>query len=129
MESLLVSKNVNIGRRRTSLRLEQEFWEALMDICARESLTIHELCTLVDQRRRGSSRTSAIRAFVITYFRAVAGGAGRRKRKGRPRKGEGGLAGGKSATAPILVVTAQFAGPERRLSAQPPYEGAERRLH
>ncbi len=129
MESLLVSKNVNIGRRRTSLRLEQEFWEALMDICARESLTIHQLCTLVDQRRHGSSRTSAIRAFVITYFRAVAGGAGGRKRKGRPRKGKGGSAGGKSAAAPILVVTAEFAGPERRLSAEPLYEGPERRLH
>lgn len=128
MESLLVSKNVNIGRRRTSLRLEQEFWEALMDICARESLTLHELCTLVDKRRHGSSRTSAIRAFVITYFRAVARGAGRRRRKGRPRKGKGGLAGGESAAA-ILVVTAQFAGPERRLFAETQYEGPERRLH
>ena len=125
MKSLLVSKNVNIGRRRTSLRLEAEFWEALMDICARESLTLHQLCTLVDQRRHGSSRTSAIRAFVITYFRAVARGAGIRKRKGRPRKGTE----GQSKVAPILVVTAQFAGPERRLSAEPQYEGPERRLH
>ncbi len=123
MQSLLVSKNVNVGRRRTSLRLEQEFWEALADICARESLTIHQLCTLVDQRRHGSSRTSAIRAFVITYFRAAAGEAGARKRKGRPRKGKKGLA------APILVVTAQFAGPERRFAEVSQYAGPERRLH
>lgn len=123
MQSVLVSKNVNVGRRRTSLRLEREFWEALMDICARESLTIHQLCTLVDERRHGSSRTSAIRAFVVTYFRAVAGGAGARKRKGRPRKGTEGQA------APILVVTPEFAGPERRRSAEPQFAGPERRLH
>ncbi len=56
--------------------MEVEIWEALDDICHRESLSIHEVCSMIDQRRHGSSRTSAVRAFIVTYFRAVAMDAG-----------------------------------------------------
>ena len=72
MKTKLISKNVTVNGRRTSLRLEQASWEAMRDICECEGLTIHELCSLIDNRRDGSSRTSAVRAFIITYYRAVA---------------------------------------------------------
>jgi predicted DNA-binding ribbon-helix-helix protein len=72
MKARLVSKNVTINGRRTSLRLEQASWEALTDICKCEGLTLHELCSLVDNNRHGSSRTSAVRAFIVTYFRTLA---------------------------------------------------------
>jgi len=72
MKTNLISKNVTINGRRTSLRLEQTSWEAMSDICKCEGLTIHELCSLIDNRRDGSSRTSAVRAFIVNYFRAVA---------------------------------------------------------
>ena len=79
MRNSLRSKNVTINGRRTSLRLEEEFWDGLGDICEREGLSVHELCTRIDQHRHGSSRTSAVRAFIVSYFRTVAGysGAGR----------------------------------------------------
>lgn len=72
MKSTLVSKNVTINGRRTSLRLEEEIWEALADVCRMEGLTLHALCTMIDANRHGSSRTSAVRAFVVTYFRTAA---------------------------------------------------------
>ncbi|MBC8338969.1 MAG: ribbon-helix-helix domain-containing protein [Alphaproteobacteria bacterium] len=72
MKAKLISKNVTINGRRTSLRLEQASWEALGDICQCEGLTIHELCSLIENRRDGASRTSAVRAFVVSYYRAVA---------------------------------------------------------
>ncbi|MGH6661841.1 MAG: ribbon-helix-helix domain-containing protein [Rhodospirillales bacterium] len=72
MKAKLVSKNVTINGRRTSLRLERASWEALDDICKCEKLTIHEMCTLIDNSRHGSSRTSAVRAFIVTYFRTLA---------------------------------------------------------
>ena len=65
----LISRNVTINGRRTSLRLENEIWEAVGEICGHENLTVHELCTLIDGRRGRSSRTSAIRAFIVAYFR------------------------------------------------------------
>jgi predicted DNA-binding ribbon-helix-helix protein len=72
MKAKLISRNVTINGRRTSLRLERASWEALDDICKCEKLTTHELCTLIDDSRHGSSRTSAVRAFIVTYFRTLA---------------------------------------------------------
>jgi predicted DNA-binding ribbon-helix-helix protein len=71
MGTKLISKNVTINGRRTSLRLEQASWEAMSDICQCEGLTLHELCSLIETRRQGASRTSAVRAFIVTYFRTV----------------------------------------------------------
>jgi predicted DNA-binding ribbon-helix-helix protein len=69
MSQRLISRNVTINGRRTSLRLENEIWEAVTEICGHEELSVHELCTLIDGRRGPSSRTSAIRAFIVAYFR------------------------------------------------------------
>ena len=73
MANKLRIRNVTINGRRTSLRMEEVFWDGLSDICEREGKSLHELCSLVDLHRHGSSRTSAVRAFIVTYFRAVAG--------------------------------------------------------
>lgn len=70
--STLVNRNVNIGRRRTSLRLEPDIWDALEEICHRENMTRHELCGTIDRFRHASSLTAAIRVFVVNYFRAAA---------------------------------------------------------
>ncbi len=70
--STLVNRNVTIGRRRTSLRLEPAMWDALEEICRREDMSQHELCAMIDERRRSSSLTAAIRVFIVNYFRAAA---------------------------------------------------------
>lgn len=70
--STLVNRNVFVGRRRTSLRLEPAMWDALAEICRREDLTLHDLCGLIDERRRASSLTAAIRVFIVNYFRSAA---------------------------------------------------------
>jgi predicted DNA-binding ribbon-helix-helix protein len=95
MQSIHRRKNVTIGGHRTSLCLEHEIWDALDEICQREQVSIHQMCTLVDERRMGTaSRTSAVRAFAVSYFRnastdsghALAGhGEGQRTIKGRRR--------------------------------------------
>ncbi len=46
-------------------------WEALKEICRREGCTVHALCSLVEARRTACSLTSAIRVFVLEYFRAA----------------------------------------------------------
>lgn len=70
--SVLVSRNVVIDGHRTSLRLEPPMWDALFEICERENISIHELCTLIDERKGHLGRTSAIRVFVMSYYRAAA---------------------------------------------------------
>ncbi len=74
--STLVNRNVTIGGRRTSLRLEPAMWDALGEICRREEMSQHELCAMIDERRRASSLTAAIRVFIVNYFRAAATEAG-----------------------------------------------------
>ena len=70
--STLVNRNVFVGARRTSLRLEPAMWDALTEICRREDLTLHQLCALIDERRRASSLTAAIRVFIVNFFRSAA---------------------------------------------------------
>lgn len=66
---MLICKNVIVNGRRTSMRLDRETWASLNDICAREHLTIHELCSRIDFARGKSGLSSATRLFVLTYFR------------------------------------------------------------
>ncbi len=76
----LISKNVTVGGRRTSIRLEPEMWMAIREISIREKCTIHDICTLVNIRKRpGTSLTAAIRSFLMLYFRAAATEDGHRK--------------------------------------------------
>jgi predicted DNA-binding ribbon-helix-helix protein len=72
MSGILVSRNVSINGHRTSLRMEQEAWEALAEICRRENMNLHQICSLVDRSytrsNKGANRTSAIRSFIIAYL-------------------------------------------------------------
>lgn len=58
-----------IGARRTSVSLEERVWDGLVDICRREEISIDDLCTVVNERRIGSSMSSSLRVFQLTYFR------------------------------------------------------------
>lgn len=72
-ESSLISRNLVIGNRRTSARLEPEMWSALFDISRREHRSVNDIATLVDQHRpAGCSLTAAMRVFIMAYFRAAA---------------------------------------------------------
>lgn len=76
MNSKLISRNVTVNGHRTSIRLEHASWAGFDDICKIEGLTGHELCTLIEARCGNNSRTSSVRAFIVTYFRLAAAEAG-----------------------------------------------------
>ena len=67
----LVSRNIVISDRRTSIRLEPSMWDALEEMCVREQCNIHQICTLVATRMSCSSFTAAVRVFVLSYYRAA----------------------------------------------------------
>ena len=70
--STLISKNVLIDGHRTSMRLEPAIWDALSQIAAREKLTVHNICSIVNRHRVNTSLTSATRVFILGYFRILA---------------------------------------------------------
>ncbi len=72
-KSSLVSHNITVLGRRTSVRLEPEMWRELKNISRREKCTIHDLCSLISLRKaKNTSLTAAIRVFLMLYFRAAA---------------------------------------------------------
>ncbi|MDE1900037.1 MAG: ribbon-helix-helix domain-containing protein [Alphaproteobacteria bacterium] len=73
MRSTLVSRNVTVAGNRTSVRLEPEMWDGLQEICRRERVNMHQICTAVSgQKRAATSLTAAIRVFIMRYFRQAA---------------------------------------------------------
>ena len=72
MRSRLVNRNIVAGRGRTSMRLEPELWDALVEICRREGLDPGQLVRRVEQQGHAGGRTSAVRVYLLTYFRTAA---------------------------------------------------------
>ncbi len=70
--SSLINRNIVVAGHRTSMRLEPEMWGALSEICEREKCSVRDICTLVDSNRGSSSLTSAVRVFILAYFRYAA---------------------------------------------------------
>ena len=64
---MLVTRNVTVSGHRTSIRLEPVMWDGLQEICRREGRTIHEIGSMVHQRRQGTSLTAALRVFIMLY--------------------------------------------------------------
>lgn len=76
MPSSLLNRNIVVGGRRTSMRLERQMWDALAEIARRERRTAHDICSEIDRFRRQSTLTSGVRVYILDYFRAAATLAG-----------------------------------------------------
>ena len=76
----LVSHNLAFSGRKTTVRLEDETWASFKDVAEREKCSIDELASRIHSRKkRGQSFTSAIRVFVMLYYRDAATEAGHAK--------------------------------------------------
>lgn len=60
------------------MRLEPEVWEALREICLREGKELRELIQEVEKTAGAGGRTSAVRVYVLQYFRQAASEDGHR---------------------------------------------------
>jgi predicted DNA-binding ribbon-helix-helix protein len=54
------------------MRLEPELWDALLEICERESQDMSMLVREVEKAGHEGGRTSAVRVFILGYYRAAA---------------------------------------------------------
>ena len=76
--SRLINRNVKALHGRTSMRLEPELWAALEEICCRENTAVGEVVKRVDSAGFPGGRTSAVRVYVLNYFREAATDLGHR---------------------------------------------------
>jgi predicted DNA-binding ribbon-helix-helix protein len=69
MKSTVVKRSVKIDGRTTSVSLEDAFWRALKEIAGSRNMTLAELATSINAKREHANLSSAIRLFILNYFR------------------------------------------------------------
>lgn len=72
MKSLIVKRSVTIGGHRTSITLEDMFWQALREIADSRRVSISTLLSEINGGRQATNLSSHIRLFVLSHYRARA---------------------------------------------------------
>jgi predicted DNA-binding ribbon-helix-helix protein len=65
-------RSFSIAGHRTSISLEEPFWEALRAIAANESLSLAQLVSRIDKMRADSGLSGAIRVYVLAHYQSAA---------------------------------------------------------
>jgi len=74
MKSPVVKRSIVIAGHKTSVSLEDAFWDSLKEIAGERSLTLSDLVKLIDTDRQLGNLSSAIRLFVLEHYRSMQGG-------------------------------------------------------
>ena len=64
-----LKRSVTIAGHRTSISLEPEFWNALREIAASEEKPTQRLIEEIDEARSDEGLSSAVRVYILQYFR------------------------------------------------------------
>ncbi|WP_295555499.1 ribbon-helix-helix domain-containing protein [uncultured Hyphomicrobium sp.] len=66
-----VKRSFSIRGHRTSISLEQPFWEALKDAAARERIPLAALIARIDEQRGAAGLSSAVRVWILDDVRSA----------------------------------------------------------
>jgi predicted DNA-binding ribbon-helix-helix protein len=70
MKSPVVKRSIVIAGHKTSVSLEDAFWKGLKEIAGGRDMTLSDLVSTIDSDRRHGNLSSAIRLFVLDFYRA-----------------------------------------------------------
>jgi predicted DNA-binding ribbon-helix-helix protein len=73
MNSPVVKRSIVVAGHKTSVSLEDAFWQALKEIANDRQMTLSDLVGTIDTDRHNGNLSSAIRLFVLDHYRALAG--------------------------------------------------------
>ena len=73
MKSPVVKRSIVIAGHKTSVSLEDAFWNGLKEIAGGRDMTLSELVATIDSDRRHGNLSSAIRLFVLDHYRSMIG--------------------------------------------------------
>ena len=57
------------GRHATSISLEEDFYQELISIAKEKNLSRNEIVTLIDRERTVDNLSSAIRLYILQYYK------------------------------------------------------------
>ena len=70
MQFAVVKRSIVIAGHRTSVSLEDDFWNGLKEIGREHEMTLSSLITDINGRRLDTNLSSAVRLFVLRHFRS-----------------------------------------------------------
>ena len=73
MASKPKKRSLTIAGHRTSISLEDDFWEALKEMGKSQGRSVPDLIAEIDAQRGPSGLSSAIRSAVLAFYRANSG--------------------------------------------------------
>jgi predicted DNA-binding ribbon-helix-helix protein len=66
----IVKRSIDVAGLKTSVSLETEFWDALKEIATALNIPVRKLVsTIKTGRKPGRNLSSAIRVFILEYYR------------------------------------------------------------
>jgi len=69
MKSPVVKRSIVIAGHKTSVSLEDAFWNGLKEIANGRDMTLSDLVATIDSERQHGNLSSAIRLFVLDFYR------------------------------------------------------------
>jgi predicted DNA-binding ribbon-helix-helix protein len=70
MKSPVVKRSIVVAGHKTSVSLEDAFWRGLKEIAGARGMTLSELVGTIDSGRQHGNLSSAIRLFVLDFYRS-----------------------------------------------------------
>jgi predicted DNA-binding ribbon-helix-helix protein len=69
VKSSVSKRSIVVAGHKTSVSLEDEFWNSLKEIAGQRGMTLQELVGAIDGDRQHAHLSSAIRLFVLSFYR------------------------------------------------------------
>ena len=69
MKSLVFKRSIVVAGHKTSVSLEDAFWNALKEISRERHMNLSELVAEIDAQRQPGNLSSALRLFVLDFYR------------------------------------------------------------
>jgi predicted DNA-binding ribbon-helix-helix protein len=91
MKSAIVKRSIVLGGHKTSVSLENEFWDGLREIADLDKIKVSALLQKIDLDRRTANLSSAIRIFVLNHYQT------------RPARERPSTQGSRAATTPMAT--------------------------
>ena len=69
MKSPVVKRSIVLNGHKTSVSLEEAFWNSMKEISGEGGKTLSEMVSEIDRNRKQGNLSSAIRLFVLDHYR------------------------------------------------------------
>jgi predicted DNA-binding ribbon-helix-helix protein len=67
--SAVVKRSLITDGRKTSVSIEDQFWEGLKEAAAKLGVSIGELVASIDRKRKNANLSSCLRLYVLEFYR------------------------------------------------------------